>query len=892
LKKQGFFASFFYNTFALNIMSHLYPLIFLVFTVLIPLSDSLDAQSENLRSFSAFKTDGKIKIDGILNEPDWKKAEIAKDFTVIDPNPGRPATQTTFVRVIYTDASIIIGAEMKDPFPDSIKREITPRDGGGNYDWYSVYIDPFESGQNGFAFLVSAAGVQQDSRVSLDGTDENWDASWNAVWFSSVKITEDGWVAEVEIPFATIRFPNKPVQSWNINHSRVVRRTREKSAWNFADPKITGFINQTGKLTGLHDLKPPVRLSAFPYLALNGSHNYNPNNHPKNFWEGNISGGMDIKYGLGNSFTLDMSLIPDFGNVRSDNRVFNLSPFEVQFDEFRPFFTEGTEIFQRGGLFYSRRIGEAGPLRIESPEPGESRNGLSFNPQIYNATKLSGRTNSGLGIGVFNSIQGESSYIVENANGESRRLRGSPLTNFSVLVADQQLKNNSYLAFINTNVWRSGHFYDANVLGTEFNFRDKKNEFSLSGNGSFVRRFGTENRGDGGHAGQLNFAKTAGNWQGDIGYNLLSHHYDPNDLGFLFNPNERTTSANVTYNIFKPFWKFNRMRATFSNSLTQMDKPSNAWSNFSTGVNYLFFTKNFTAFGGEFNVYPWNEHDYFEPRRRTFDRYYIRPSVIDFYPWVSTDYRKPVALDVSLGTTTFRQDDRNYYFLRINPRWRVSDRMAFIFSNDNEWSKADEGFIRPNSKSIGFNSLSSDATIIGRRDIVTVTNTLTGKYSFGPLAWIDLRLRHYWSRVDYTGFFSLENAGQLRETRYSGMNEKGDSYHSTTAAFLNLDLIFTWRFAAGSDMVVTWKNAIDTEKDNVSGNYWNGISELGRDPRSDFLSIKVIYFLDYWLLKTDLDRRKRRREMPDMNGFLLEKRSMEKHQPLKMFRNHNQNFGI
>lgn len=190
---------------------------------------------------------------------------------------------------------------------------------------------------------------------------------------------------------------------------------------------------------------------------------------------------MDVKYGINQSFTLDMTLVPDFGQVRSDNQVLNLSPFEVKFDENRSFFTEGTELFSKGDLFYSRRVG-ARPINFyEVQNQLQANEYVVENPsesRLLNATKISGRTAQGLGIGFFNALTNKMEAVVENNLGERRFIETQPLSNYNILVFDQTLKNNSSVSFINTNVTREGSAYDANLSAFLFNINDKKTPIS------------------------------------------------------------------------------------------------------------------------------------------------------------------------------------------------------------------------------------------------------------------------------------------------------------------------------------------------------------------------------------------------------------------------------
>ncbi|HIP32678.1 MAG TPA: hypothetical protein EYG86_07955, partial [Crocinitomicaceae bacterium] len=306
------------------------------------------------KSYNIKKSNSPLKLDGFLTEPQWKKAEIADEFITKSPVFGETSRFKSNVKMYYDDNAIYIGAELYDPSPDSVSFSLSERDDPGNADWFDVSIDPYGNNVGGFGFAVTSAGVELDALLFVEGLD----GSWNAVWKSVATKRDFGWSFEMKIPFSALRFPNTDVQNWNINFARRVRRTREVSHWNPVNPNVFGALPQAGKLVGVKGIKSPVRLSFSPYLTGYIENSYDTK-LKKQTWKNRLTGGLDLKYGLNDAFTLDMTVIPDFGQTRSDNQVLNLGPFEVKFNEYRSFFLEGTELFNIGGIFYSRRIGSA-----------------------------------------------------------------------------------------------------------------------------------------------------------------------------------------------------------------------------------------------------------------------------------------------------------------------------------------------------------------------------------------------------------------------------------------------------------------------------------------------------------------------------------------------------
>src|SRR5882757_1670303 len=324
---------------------------------LLLLTATVHAQTEK-KKIAVKKINTEKKIDGILDEPAWKEAPVANKFVASRPVAFKPesADNASEVYFLYDAEGLYVGGYFHEKSKDSIAAELVGRDGFGNNDFAGVILDTYYDKLNGFEYFVTPLGEQYDAKQSpvINGNSE--DFSWNAVWKSAAKIQNDGWRFEMFIPYSAIRFGKKKVQDWGLNIVRRRQKSAEQLFWQPVDPNINGFLTQEGLLTGLQDIKPPLRLQFSPYFSVYQDHDGTaPSGIDKN--KTRINGGMDVKYGINQAFTLDMTLIPDFGQVPSDNLTLNLTPFEQKFTENRPFFTEGTELFSKGNLFYSRRIG-------------------------------------------------------------------------------------------------------------------------------------------------------------------------------------------------------------------------------------------------------------------------------------------------------------------------------------------------------------------------------------------------------------------------------------------------------------------------------------------------------------------------------------------------------
>jgi len=778
-------------------------------------------------------------IDGILDEPSWLNAETASGFIQEDPAPGQAPAQPTNVWVLYDDQAIYIGARMHDEMPHLIARELSERNVIGNTDYFEVVIDPYRDGINGYSFVLTASGVQRDARIY----NNNRDAAWDTVWESAVSIDSAGWSVEMRIPFAAIRFPKSTLQHWNINFGRNIRRYREQSWWNEIDPALTGFLAQSGVLKNLRDLKPPLRLSLYPFLALSKEYNGYTGQNP---W--GLSGGMDLKLGIGQAFTLDMTLIPDFSQTQTDRDYLNLSPFELVFDENRPFFTEGMELFNRGNLFYSRRIGGRPGYYIPITDELEAGDEVVFFPQsaqLINATKLSGRTNFGLGLGFFNAISAKENALIVSDNGEERYIPVVPMTNFNMVVADQSLKNNSNIALSNTNVSRTGKAPSSNVSGADFQLFNAGRMFALKGFGHYSLKNQTDVSPETGYQYQLEFGKVSGNFRGAIRYRSISDSFDPNDMGLLQINNEKSVSGSLGYFLYEPTGPFNRFNNQVHFRRAQLFTGSDL-----TGLRFDWdattYFKNWDFLRVAINVHPIAVKDFFEPRTNDFSSYYLMPARAYGNFYFSTDYRRKLAIDLRLEGTTFDEDDRYIYAWTIEPRVRFSDRFSMIATTRWIAFNNDKGFVRPKSAAIGYENIEAGDIIFGSRNRSSIENSLELKYIFTNRMNASLRGRHFYSLVEYRDFFKLKADGTLTNSGYTGKTEDAPlTLHDLAFHIFTIDLIYTWRFAPGSDLIFVWKNNIFSGRNEVPDNYFRELGNLLTGPQENALVVKAIYYLDY-----------------------------------------------
>ncbi len=799
------------------------------------------------RQISIVRTEEVPKIDGILDDEVWKKAPVATSFVQETPDPKAPASYKTEVRLLYDNSAIYLSAMLYDE-PDSIFKALSERDNLANTAWFGIFIDAYQDGINGNAFVVTPSGIQLDVKHSASGQDVNW----NAVWKSEAKINEEGWVVEMKLPFSALRFPKSDIQTWNINFGRRIQRKGEMAWWSHIDQQIRGFYNQAGEITGIQDIESPLRLAFYPFVSSILDHYPNGDAEVSN-WGRDFNAGMDIKYGINDAFTLDMTLIPDFGQTRSDNEVLNLSPFEVRFDENRQFFTEGTELFNKGNLFYSRRVGGRLARYWDVEGQLEENEEIKENPkesQLYNSTKISGRTESGLGIGVFNAISAPTYATIvktEEDTTTERTFLTNPLTNYNVFVLDQNLRNNSFVSFVNTNVYREGgedFAYEANVTGSVFKIRDKKSKFDVAGGAVLSQKYNDNfNSPELGHSYYLDFETIEGNFQYSLWHSSKDNNYDVNDLGFNTQNNIQNFGARFSYNKFQPFGKFLSMYNGVRFIHNRQYKP-NAFQDFQiigySEAQYVNFWRSefwfFTA--------PVHAHDYYETR--TAGRFFKRPRDFTTGGWLQTDERKRIGTRLRWRIGTYFEKGSFSDEFAIAPWFQISDKLQLELDLWYDGDIKELGFV---SKSIEDEEVPEDAIVFGRRTVNTLENVLSARYIFTNNMGLSFRARHYWSGARYHNFYKLLDDGNLEDIAYTGIDVDGNPSHNINFNVFNIDMVYTWQFLPGSELSIVWKNAIFTDANEVENNYFQNLGNTFRSPQNNNFSIKVLFFVDALYLK-------------------------------------------
>lgn len=796
------------------------PLLAAIFILLCPIV--LQAQENDTiprKKISISRITDSPRIDGILDDAAWLNAAVATGFVERQPNNGKPIPDSlhTEVKIVYDDLGIYFGAVMNDPNPDKIMKELTERDNIGADDFFFILLNGYNDRQQSMQFIVTAAGVQYDAKM----TNMNEDNSWNAVWYSAVQINEDGWVAEIFIPYSELRFPKKNVQEWGLQMEREFNRAGTRYSWSPIDNAKGSYSIYDGEIYGIENIKTPTRLSFQPYVS-----SYVNNYEGKTTV--NFNGGMDLKYGINDAFTLDLVLIPDFGQARFDETVLNLSAFEVQFNEQRPFFTEGTELFTIGNLFYSRRVGGTPTGRVNL-NPGEKIIDYPGEVDLINALKISGRTDKGLGIAIFNAVTEQTYAQIHNTSTtETRKELIEPYTNYNIIVLDQRFGDNSSISLVNTNTTREGHFRDANATGAYLNFTNKKNtwNYRASAEGSWVMegntKFGSELQGG--------IAKISGRNRLEGGVDLRTKDYDINDLGFVAQTNYVRYFGYYGHRLLQPKGFLNNMFLNFNLRHMRRLEPD-LFSTVLFNFNSSFTTKKFLNFGGGFETTFIESNDFYEPR--VYNRHVKVPAYYDQWLWFATDYRKKLSFETVADWYKYDEKGRGRLIFNFGPNYRVSDKFKLNFRTNVELSDKEQGFV----------NFIDNEIIFGQRSRNTIVNSLGGNYIFNNRTALNLAFRHYFTEVEYARFYNLETNGDLTP------NPLVENTYDTTYNSWNLDLRFSWWFAPGSQVSILYRNAIESFIPVANQNITQNFEYLFDQPQLNNLSLRITYFLDYNRMK-------------------------------------------
>ncbi|MBT8282071.1 MAG: carbohydrate binding family 9 domain-containing protein [Muriicola sp.] len=840
------------------------------------------------------------KIDGDLNEKAWELVEWSGNFIEFRPDTGTPPTEQTLMKILYDDKNLYIAFKCFQEDPATIERRLGRRDTFPG-DWVEINIDSYNDDRTAFSFTASSSGVKSDEFVS---NNDNFDSSWNPIWYLSTKVNEDSWTAEIRVPLSQLRFSKAQDQVWGLQATRRYFNNEERSLWQEIDANPPGWVSEFGELHGLIGLKPQKQLEIQPYsLSQLDTYEKEPGNPFRDGSDSKFAGGLDAKIGITNDLTLDLTINPDFGQVDADPGAIALDGFEIFFQERRPFFVENKNVFdfRLGGgpdnLFFSRRIGRT-PQGFTTADSnlGEFEDIPNFTT-ILGAAKFSGKTANGWSIGLLESVTAKEFGEIKLDNrpdvinglpvlGTERKEIVEPMTNYLVGRLQKDFNDrNSYVGGIftatNRNLEGNLDFLHKSAYsgGLDFKHNWKNRTYYVEGVFSFSKVLGSEDaieqtqrslthlfqRTDAGHVevdstrtslsgtgGRIEIGKSGGgNWRYNLGGFWKSPELELNDIGFLRQADDFRQYANVRRVFNKPTSWFRQ--ATFGAEFsTAFDFEGNYNRIQYEAFGFVNFTNNyFVDFGAAHKPRIFvNTFLRGGPRWRYNEENY-------WFLFVGTDQRKK--LSVVAGTVNSQATQDNFSFYRYRLSFNYQPINAMSISLDTEYSQNPSRTQYVNERS--FNG--QPRYILGAIDQETLSTTLRINYNLNP----DLSLQYYAQpfifKADFSDFnyvvnstaSNLENRISLFDGDQIQLNNGSyevdeDRNGLTDYSFADPDFVFVqfrsnlvlrWEYIPGSEIFLVWSQGI-TASGDVNNNFGTIIEDqlLNQKANNTFL-LKATY---------------------------------------------------
>ncbi|HKW50263.1 MAG TPA: DUF5916 domain-containing protein [Candidatus Eisenbacteria bacterium] len=505
-------------------------------------ADSADGRRAALPSIKAHRLNGggDIRLDGKLDDTAWRDCEPARGFRVWDPDRGASPSEETIFKVAYDERAVYFGVACLERDPSKITAKLSRRDRDSKSDLVSIYIDPYFDHTTGYNFRVNPLGVQVDSYIYNDGDrDDDWDAVWEAETYRD----ENGWYAEIRIPFSAIRYRTGASMTWGLQIYRYMHGRGEDTAWVIWDRTAHGMVSHFGTLTGLEGIRPPRQVELLPYFVQRST---DPSMEgPGDKIDGFQNVGADLKSGITADLTLNATIQPDFGQVEADPATLNLSPFETFYEEKRPFFIEGNRFFQHPdfNLFYSRRIGTG-----------------DENTRIRYAAKLTGKTFGGISLAAL----AASTDVTGQGQAHNIFKDGSRLSRYAVTRLGKEFAGGRHrfnvmqTAVVNTasrDLFGDFASREAYTTGLDFDLNSKNRDFNAQG--SFVGSIINPEKSAAdptitgapvyGTGGALDLRRRGGKLQGGVSGRWEGSKLQINDLGYLQAPDEISSSGYLYY---------------------------------------------------------------------------------------------------------------------------------------------------------------------------------------------------------------------------------------------------------------------------------------------------------------------------------------------------------
>lgn len=836
-------------------------------------------------------------INGILEDDAWDLVEWGGDYIEFQPDENTPPSHQTKFKILYDSKNLYIGVRCYDSEPDKIVKRLSRRDGFDG-DWVEFNIDSYFDKRTAFSFTITAAGVKGDEFISNNGN--NWDPSWNPIWYAKAHVDDEGWTAELRIPLSQLKFGRAEEQVWGFQSTRRFFRDEERSLWQRKPIDQPGWVSEFGELHGLKNIQPQKQLEIQPYtVAKTETYEAEEGNPFRDGSESDITAGLDAKIGITNDLTLDLTVNPDFGQVDADPSAIALDGFQIFFQERRPFFVENKNIFdfrvsqsQAGNtfgsdnIFYSRRIGRS-PQGYPDTSDGEFVDQPDNTPMI-GAAKFSGKTKNGWAIGVLESVTSRRNATIINGEGNTRKEMVEPLTNYFVGRLQKDFnQRNSYIGGIFTATNRENLPEQLNFLhdaaytgGLDFKHQWANRDWYVGGNltmshvqggkeaiantqrsithlfdrvGADHVQVDTTRTSLTGTGGNVQIGKIGnGHWRFESGATWRSPELELNDIGFQRQSDDIRHYTWIGYQTLKPDSTFRRVGINYNHWT--------AWD-FEGNHNYLQFNTN-TWQNWKGN---WNTNIGFNFAPIEYSNFALRggPRLrqspwVNFWNSINTDSRKKIRFSFfHNGRKALDNSVKTYYMeggfvyqpinaLRISafPSLRINrDKLQFIDNFDDVGGSPRylNGEIRQRtlSMSVRLNyTINPNLTIqYWGQPFISRGRYSNFKHITDPIAkTFEDRFIQYTAQQT-----SLTDGDYAIDEDLDGVTDFSFSDPDFSFVQFRSNLVIRWEYIPGSEIFLVWSQDVSRSGDPTEGLLSSlGDNIFGQKPQNIFL-LKATY---------------------------------------------------
>ena len=865
-----------------------------------PSSDTLQIRNSDV-IIIAEKIVSPIRVDGILDESTWINQSGFNNFIQRDPLEGASPTERTIIKLAYDENSLYLAAKMYDSSPDSIMTRLTRRDELVDCDYITLALDPYHDKRSGYYFTLSAAGTQIDGVLYNDSWDDD---SWDGVWEGKVFVDDEGWTAEMKIPFSQMRFNQSETMVWGINFRRVIGRKNEEDYLVFVPKKESGVVSHFASLQGFENVTGSGQMEIVPYITARAEYVQFDDGDPFNDGSAFIPGaGVDIKMGVGSNLNLNATINPDFGQVEIDPAVINLSDVETFYEEKRPFFIEGSSIFNFGyggarnywgfnwggaDFFYSRRIGR--PPQGSVPYDYEFAE-YPAGTHILAAGKLTGKLGDSWNIGTIQNIT-KREFVNYSNNGIQSEAEVEPLSYYGIFRAQNEFAAGQQgLGFISTLTLRN--FKDewlrdeinssAFTFGVDgWTFLDKSKTWVIAGwtGGSYVA--GNEQRMTDlqessrhyfqrpdakhvhvdstatsltGYAGRVYLNKQKGNFFVNIAFGFITPGFDVNDAGFFYRADILNWHAGAGYywsdptNIYR-YLEFGA--ALFQNYDFDGNKT---WE----GI-YQFGYMQFL------NYYSINWDWAYNPQ--TLNNTLTRGGPLTINPGgyqvdlsLSTDSRKDWVLSFGGGTYQGKPSYQwyTYFEIEVRPLPNISFSLAPEYSRNYDYAQYVDTYTDPTAT-----NTYGHRYVFAELNQKTLSASLRLNWIFNPNLSLQLYVQPLISAGAYTNFKQLETPSTYDFLVYGQDGSTFDPETNTAdpdgngpAEPIEIDnpdfnvrslrgnAVLRWEYLPGSVIYFVWTQTRSEAEDIGEFKFEESLTRMVHVEPDNIFMIKVTYWLNF-----------------------------------------------